>query len=113
MNKKTKKAIALAAAVTSLSASLGVAKPADDLETNAIKSGNNGIAGPGDSHTIKWNDPKGDSTQGKLSSQHKTPIILQGGKTSSQDKKVNTIKWADSASSQSKGANAIKWENNK
>ena len=105
MNKKTKKALALAAAITSLSASLGVAKAANELETHAIKGGNNGIAGPGDSHTIKLDNPKGSSTQGKLSSQHKTSIILQGGKTSSQEK------W--STSSQSKGANAIKWENNK
>jgi hypothetical protein len=88
MNNRTKKAIALAAAVTSLGASLGVAQ----AETHAIKGGNNGIIGPIDSHNIKWSDSKGDSAQGKLSNQHK---IIK-----------NT-------SNQSKGSNNIKWENNK
>lgn len=108
MNKRTKKALALAAAVTSLSASLGVAQSAENWETHEIKGGNSGIVGPTDSHTIKWSDPKGSSTQAKLSNQHKTEIILQGGKSSSQVKTANTIKWEDSTSTQSKGANYIK-----
>ena len=91
MNNRTKKTIALAAAVTSLGASLGVIQ----AETHAIKGGNNGIIGPIDSHTIKWSDSKGDSAQGKLSNQHK--IVIEGKNTSNQ----------------SKGSNNIKWENNK
>ena len=102
MNKRTKKALALAAAVSSLSASLGVAQAGDDWETHAIKGGNSGIVGPSDSHAIKWNETKGNSTQGKLSNQHK--IIIEG--KGSNSVKVDTIK----SSSQSKGANAIKWE---
>ncbi len=102
MNKSTKKALALAAAVTSLSASLGVAQSAENWETHEIKGGGSGIVGPSDSHAIKWNETKGNSTQGKLSNQHK--IVIEG--KGSNSVKVDTIK----SSSQIKGANAIKWE---
>ena len=91
MNKRTKKNLALVAAVASLGASLGVAQAGDDWETHAIKGSTNDIVGPSDSHTIKWNDPKGSSTQGKLSNQHK--IIIEGDNTSNQSKVSNTIKW--------------------
>jgi hypothetical protein len=110
MNKRTKKALALAAAVTSLGASLGVAQSAENWETHEIKAGS--------ANSIKHSDymkldNSANTTQNKLSNQQKTPIILQGGKSSSQSKTANTIKLKDSTSTQSKGSNAIKWENNK
>lgn len=98
MNKRTKKALALAAAVTSLGASLGVAQSAENREAHEIKAGNNGIVGPGDSNHIKLNDSRGSSTQ------------IKGSNAIKLEKKANTIKGADSASTQSKASNFIKFD---
>ncbi|MEI7825492.1 MAG: hypothetical protein WCI01_09335 [Chlorobiaceae bacterium] len=94
MNKRTRKNLALVAAVASLGASLGVAQAGDDWETHEIQGNNSGIIGPTDSHTIKWNDSKENSTQGTESNAIKW------------DNKANTIK----SSSQSKGAHYSKFD---
>jgi hypothetical protein len=90
MNKRTKKALALAAAVASLGASLGVAQSAENRESNEIKGGNTGTVGPTDSNHIKWYDSQGSSKQ------------IKG----SNSVKVDTIK----SSNQSKGATYIKFD---
>lgn len=86
MNKRTKKALALAAAVTSLGASLGVAQSAEKWARNEIKGDNSGVIGSSESNHIKWAESRENSSQIKESNSIK------------MEKKVNNIKGADSTS---------------
>ncbi|TLU82044.1 MAG: hypothetical protein FDX30_11155 [Chlorobium sp.] len=87
MNKTTKKAMALAAAVTSLATSLGVGT----LESQAaVDQANQQGEQEKLSNNHKLPTQGKLSTQHKISSQHKTSSFL---KTSNQQKTSNQIKW--------------------
>ncbi|NTU59271.1 MAG: hypothetical protein HGB00_10230 [Chlorobiaceae bacterium] len=88
MNKRSKKAIAMAAAVTSLGAALGVATEELHAESAAPAK---------EAKAIKLDNVKADSAQIKLSNQHKGSTQIK----MSDQHKIPT---------DNKGSNAIKWE---
>jgi hypothetical protein len=84
MKNRTKKAVALAAAVTSLGASLGVSTEESQAAVDKLKQ--QSVPDSAKQSTYIKKDNSKISSPGKISNQHKTQIGIE-------DKASHSIKW--------------------